>query len=58
MEITFKDKYGSKVGYLNNLNDFMDKYGNRVGRINGKDIMDKYGSKIGAVDDFPWHIFG
>ena len=42
MEITYKDKYGSKVGYLNNLNDFMDKYG----------------SKIGAVDDFPWHIFG
>jgi hypothetical protein len=48
-DYVINDKYGSRLGWINGINDIVNTYGSKVGEVRRDGVYDKYGSRIGDI---------
>ncbi|MDR0908317.1 MAG: hypothetical protein LBM77_00995 [Spirochaetaceae bacterium] len=49
-EYVIMDRSGSRLGWINGINDIINTYGTKVGELRSNGIYDMYGSRIGDVN--------
>ncbi|MBD5447399.1 MAG: hypothetical protein HDR32_06590 [Treponema sp.] len=51
-DYVINDKFGSRLGWIDEMNSVFDTYGNKVGEIHDDGVYDKYGNHIGDVTGY------
>jgi uncharacterized membrane protein YhaH (DUF805 family) len=49
-DYVIKDSSGSRLGWINSLNDIINTYGTKVGEIRSNGVFNVYGSRVGDVN--------